>query len=73
MTADISNIVLEQLRHIRKTVDRTAEDVRDLTLRVADLEHHQAYSAVTDARMQSSIDKVVERLDRIEIRLDLQD
>jgi hypothetical protein len=71
MTEDISLLMFEQLKHIRKTVERTADNVNDLKLRVADLEHHHAYSAVTDARLQSSLDKVTERLGRIEKRLEL--
>lgn len=73
MTEDTTNIVLEQLKNIRKTGERTAEDVQDLKLRIADIEHHLAYSAVTDARLQHSIDKITERLDRIERRLELQE
>jgi predicted nucleic acid-binding Zn-ribbon protein len=71
MTEDVSLLMLEQLKHIRRTVERTEEDVQDLKLRVADLERHHAYSAVTDARLQSSLDKMTERLDRIERQLDL--
>jgi hypothetical protein len=73
MNDNTSNIFLEHFKHLRKTGDRVAEDVQDLKLRIADIEHNQAYSAVTDARLQSSLDRMAERLDRIERRLEIQE
>ena len=77
---NISLLLLEQLKHIRKTVERTADDVQDLKSRMTILEHSMssvkyevAACSETDARQQSALDKVNNRLDRIERRLELQD
>ena len=74
------NIVLEHLRHIRAKVDQTADDVRDLKSRMSSLEesmvsvrYEVVHCAEVDARQQLSLDKIVQRLDRIERRLDLHE
>ncbi len=38
MTAEIDNLVLEHLRHIRNRVDQIADDVTDLKMRMSSLE-----------------------------------
>ena len=74
------NIVIEHLRHIRSKVDQTADDVRDLKSRMSSLEesmvsvrYEVVHCAEVDARQQLSLDKIVQRLDRIERRLDLHE
>jgi len=62
----------EYLKQMRKTIERTAEDVQDIKLRVADLEHHRAYSAVKEDRLQTSVDQLTERFDLIEKRLEIR-
>jgi chromosome segregation ATPase len=78
MTDSLESLVIEHLRHIRRRVDQTSEDIQDLKLRMSSLEAamlsvkrevHQ--SDETDARQQVSIDRLVERIERIERRLDL--
>jgi hypothetical protein len=78
MTED--NLVLEPLRHIRGRVDQIAEDMTDLKQRMTSLEgsmsivkREVAYGDETDARHQVSLDKLVQRIERIERRLDLQE
>lgn len=78
MTENIENLVLEHLRHIRGRVDQIAEDMGDLKHRMSGLE--QAMNLVkreinlseeTDARQQITLDKLAERIERIERRLEL--
>lgn len=64
MNADTENLVLEHLRHIRGKVDRIADDVKDLKVRMTHLEEGQAV-------IHRRIDRVEDRLDRIEKRLEL--
>jgi len=78
MTGD--NLVIEHLRHIRGRVDQIAEDVTDLKQRMTSLERAMslvkrevAYGDETDARHQVSLDKLVQRIERIERRLDLHE
>ena len=80
MTENIDNLVLEHLRHIRAKVDQTADDVRDLKGRISSLEesmvsvrYEVVHGAEVDARQQLSLDKIVQRLDRIERRPDLHE
>ena len=72
------NLVLEHLRHIRARVDQIAEDVSELKLRMSGLEHgfvsikrDVADGVDTDARQQVTLDKLSERIARIERRLEL--
>jgi hypothetical protein len=73
MTAEIENLILEQLRRIHATVDITREDVSDLRLRMSAVESHAGQIRVQLAGMNSRVDRVEERLGRIERRLDLVD
>jgi outer membrane murein-binding lipoprotein Lpp len=75
---NMENLVLEHLRHIRGRVDQISDDMSDLKHRMSSLEHAMvavkrevASGDETDARQQISIDKLVERIDRIERRLEL--
>ena len=58
------NVVLVYLRRIDEKADRVIDDVRDIKLRVTNLEEGQA-------GIQRRLDRVEARLDRIERRLDL--
>jgi uncharacterized protein (UPF0335 family) len=78
MTENIQNLVAEQLLHIRGRVDRLAEDMGDLKRRMSSLENamvlvKREVSAgdETSARQQVSLDRVFDRIERIERRLDL--
>ncbi|WP_421725371.1 hypothetical protein [Bauldia sp.] len=62
MAAD--NIVLEHLRAIRETQDRHSEDLREIKGRLGILE--QQY-----ANLSNRLDRMDERISRIEKRLDL--
>jgi hypothetical protein len=79
---NIENLILEHLKALRNELrdfrTRTEEEFQDVKLRLSSLERGQAknhadYSDLygDHARQQSSIDRLSERLDRIERRLDL--
>lgn len=74
------NLVLEHLRHIRRRVDQISEDVIELKHGLTSVERGQAkglreYADLygDQARQQSSIDRLVERIQRIERRLEITD
>jgi archaellum component FlaC len=58
------NIVLVYLRRIDEKVDRLADDLRDLKVRMTGVEENLA-------GVQRRIDRLETRLERIERRLDL--
>lgn len=79
MSESSENLVLEHLRPIRGRVDLMADDMKEVKLRLSSLE--SSLSLVrreiiagdeTGARQQASIDRIMERLERIEHRLDLR-
>ena len=78
MTDNTENLVLEHLRHIRGRVDQISDDVTDLKHRMTSLEHGMSlikreihFGDEVDARQQVSLDRIVERLERLERRFDL--
>ena len=81
MTDNIEDLVIEHLKHIRGRVDRIAEDMTDVKLRLSSLESAMVHvkrevtsGDETDARQQVSLDRLadrIERIERIERRLDL--
>ncbi len=78
MSDNVDNIVLEHLRHIRGRVDQIADDMSDLKHRMSSLEsamvsvkHEVAHGDETDARQQVTLDKIIDRIQRIENRLEL--
>ena len=78
MTENVENVILEHLRHIRVRVDRIAEDMGDLKHRSSSLEsamvtvkREVSAGDETDARQQVTLDRLADRLERIERRLDL--
>ncbi len=80
MTENIDNIVLEHLRHIRGKVDKTEQSIEDLKLRMSRLEsailsvkREVADGYEAEIHQQSTNDRIIERLERIERRLDLQE
>lgn len=78
MSDNVENLVLEHLRHIRSRVDQIADDISDLKHRMSSLEsamvsvkHEVAHGDETDARQQVTIDKIIDRIQRIERRLEI--
>lgn len=80
MTAELESLVLEHLRHIRGRVDRISDDVSELKHRMTGLEaamglvkREVAFGDETDARQQAALDRLSDRIERIERRLDLSE
>jgi predicted nucleic acid-binding Zn-ribbon protein len=71
-------LVLEHLRHIRAVVDATREDVRELKHRVSAVEIALAGMRRDDAGLAEGLamlgartDRLSERIERVERRLDI--
>ena len=71
MTDEMTNLVLEHLRHIRAKVDRIDERVDRVEIRLSAVEGHFANLMVSEAAQNSAIDHISRRLERIERRLEL--
>jgi uncharacterized coiled-coil protein SlyX len=70
--AESEDIVLEHLRHIRRAVgDELREDMRELKTRVGTVEREVAQLHVMIAEQSTRIDRLTDRVERIERRLDL--
>lgn len=63
---ETDNIVLEHLRAIRASLDRLADDMQEVKTRLGILEHQYA-------SISTRIDRVDDRMHRIEKRLSLVD
>ena len=64
MAENTDNLVLEHLRYIRERVDRIDMNVRDLQIRVANIEEGQA-------ALNRRFDHLDLRVDRVERRLEI--
>jgi uncharacterized protein (UPF0335 family) len=80
MTENAESVIIEHLRHVRGRVDRIAEDMSDIKHRMSSLEpamvlvkREVAAGDETDARQQLSLDRLSDRIERIERRLELAD
>jgi len=78
MTDDIRNLILEHLRDICGRFDRLAEDTADVKHRMTSLQTGMALvkrkvaaGDNTDARQRLSLDRLVQRIERSEKRLEL--
>jgi phage shock protein A len=75
MAEEPDSIVLRYLRRMDEKIDRLAEDVRELKLRMTTVEQQVAQLAATEASHYAStalrMDRLESRLERIERRLDL--
>jgi hypothetical protein len=73
MAEETDNLVLEMLRRIRASQERTELDIADLKGRVSALEQVTGQVLVLLGTMAQRMDRFDERLARIERRLDLID
>ena len=71
MTEDTENMVLEMLRRIRASQERTELDLADVKSRVSALEQMLGQVLVLLGTLNQRMDRFDERLGRIERRLDL--
>jgi archaellum component FlaC len=73
MTEETENMVLELLRRIRASQDRTEADISDFKLRMSAVENHLGQMQIQLAGLNTRMDRFDERLSRVERRLDLAD
>ncbi len=73
MTENIESLVLEHLRHIRGKIDRIADDVADLKVRMGSTESHISLLHADLVGLGNRMDRLDSRVDRIENRLDLRE
>lgn len=80
MTEDTTNIVLEHLRHIRAKVDKNEKEMEGLKIRMTSLERAMVSvrREMTDVfeyqiRQQINNDRIIEHIERIERRLELNE
>jgi archaellum component FlaC len=73
MADEPDNLVLVMLRRIDAKLDRVIEDVRDLKVRMTNVEERLGAVEMSIAGINRRIDRIELRLDRIERRLDLVD
>ncbi len=73
MTEETENLVLEMLRRIRASQERMELDVIDLKARVSSIEQVQGNILNQIGGLGVRMDRIEERVARIERRLDLVD
>ena len=80
MTESVENLVLEQLRFMRSELASVKEDTREIKTRlavvesgIASLRRDNGDFATTLAVQHASYDRLIDRIERIERRLDLAD
>jgi hypothetical protein len=71
MTEQTDNLVLEQLRPIRGTLEGMAADVSDVKLRMSSMKEHLGSQQVQLAGLNRRMDRFDERMTRVERRLGL--
>jgi hypothetical protein len=71
MASETDNLVLEHLRHIRKAVDELRLDMIDVKARVGGIEGTLGHVMTQLAVVSGRVDRIEERLGRVERRLDL--
>ncbi len=71
MAKEPENLVLEHLRAIRDVLDRHTQVFLDVQLRLSGIETHMAGFQITEVRQSNELDRLRERVDRIEKRLEL--
>lgn len=67
------NLVLEHLRAIRGTLDRHGDELREIKERIGILETGVGNLGAQYASLSTRLDRLDDRIARIERRLDLQD
>ena len=78
MTADVENLLLEHMKRFQATLERIESELREVKMRMTNIENgqvsfmkHLAHQAAAHASQQVVIDRMNDRLDRIERRLEL--
>ena len=71
MADEPTNLMLEQLRRIDRKVDGVLDEVRHLNLRMGSVERIMSGHFASDVDQNLEIDRIKDRLVRIERRLEL--
>jgi phage shock protein A len=71
MIEEPENLVSVMLRRLDSKFDRMTEEMRDMKGRLTNVEIVISALVTADGRMQHAIDRMSDRLDRIERRLDI--
>ncbi len=71
MMAEVENLVLDHLRHMRGQLDRMEHQLQDVIARLGHLERAVADHSVQLAEINAKLDRLDTRVTRIEKRLDL--
>lgn len=71
MSENLENLVLEHLRHIRGKVDRIAEDMETVKLRLNSVERSVAGFHDDLAIISRRLDQVDSRINQVETRLEI--
>ena len=70
---ETENLIVEHLRHIRRAVDETRLDLMDLKTRVTAVEVSLGQVVTLLAAQSGRMDRIEDRLGRVERRLELSD
>jgi predicted nucleic acid-binding Zn-ribbon protein len=73
MTDNVENLTLKFMRRLDTRLDRLESDIGDIKLRVTATEEHLASIMMSIAGVNSRVDKIDDKLSRVERRLDLTD
>ncbi len=73
MTDEVGNLVLEQLRLMRASMQKLEFDMADVKVRVSMLETNTGQVITALGALNARMDRFDERLARVERRLDLVD
>jgi phage shock protein A len=76
---NVDNLIIEHLRAMRSSIDQIAADVREVKHRLTLVEatqgttlQHIGHLSTSIAQQQVSFDRMTERVERMESRLELQ-
>jgi predicted nucleic acid-binding Zn-ribbon protein len=73
MTDNVENLTLQFMRRLDTRLDRLENDIGDIKLRMTATVEHLASIMMSMAGVNARMDKIDNRLSRIERRLDLTD
>jgi len=73
VSENVENLILERLRRIDERLSNIEGDIGDLKTRMSAVDEHIGGLFITVSGNNNRLDRVVDRLERIERRLDLTD
>lgn len=73
MAKEAENLALEHLRPLREILDHHTQAFTDIQLRLSGIETHMAGFQISEVRQSNERDRLRERVNRLEKRLELAD